>query len=381
VFNPLFYKEADMRFALYIVFSLSSFIFYASFVTPSTAASLELIGTTKIPSLLSFEKTDVGGLSALEYDPVKDEYYAQSDDRSERSPSRFYGLKIDYTDKTVSEPRVLGVTLLKNEQGQIYKKQEVDPESFRLLGHNRILWGSEGNIRVENYSPPAVRVAGLDGQEQVNIPLPPQIKTEGFSGTHGMRYNLGFEALTLDPTQPEKRAWTSNEGALLQDGDAPSQMKETPLRLFELDLERGEFTRQFVYMLDRVPDGNEKARGYRDNGLAEMLAVDSDTLITLERAFIEGKGYSIRLYETKLRGATDVAGCMALSLNCVYKPVEKKLLVNLEGKLENGVDIENLEGMTWGKPLPDGTKTLVFIADDNFAEKQVTQVAVFKYIP
>ncbi|MEM6840530.1 MAG: esterase-like activity of phytase family protein, partial [Cyanobacteria bacterium P01_C01_bin.120] len=40
--------------------------------------------------------------------------------------------------------------------------------------------------------------------------------------------------------------------------------------------------------------------------------------------------------------------------------------------------IDNLEGMTLGPPLPDGSATLWLISDDNFSDDQTTQVWLFR---
>lgn len=51
-------------------------------------------------------------------------------------------------------------------------------------------------------------------------------------------------------------------------------------------------------------------------------------------------------------------------------PVGKKLVVNLE---DLGIDPDNVEGMTFGPPLPDGRQTLILVSDNNFNSAQITQ--------
>ena len=41
-----------------------------------------------------------------------------------------------------------------------------------------------------------------------------------------------------------------------------------------------------------------------------------------------------------------------------------------------GIPIDNIEGMTFGPPLPDGRSTLVVVSDNNFSPFQFTQFVV-----
>jgi hypothetical protein len=41
-----------------------------------------------------------------------------------------------------------------------------------------------------------------------------------------------------------------------------------------------------------------------------------------------------------------------------------------------GIPIDNIEGMTFGPPLPDGRQTLVIVSDNNFNPGQFTQFIV-----
>ncbi len=53
-----------------------------------------------------------------------------------------------------------------------------------------------------------------------------------------------------------------------------------------------------------------------------------------------------------------------------YDPMGKNLVVNLE---DLGIDPDNVEGMTFGPPLPDGRQTLILVSDNNFNSAQITQ--------
>ncbi|MGL5508961.1 MAG: esterase-like activity of phytase family protein, partial [Microcoleaceae cyanobacterium] len=57
--------------------------------------SIEVLGVKTFPTGFQYENTEIGGLSGITYDRQADIYYAISDDRSTKAPSRFYQLKID----------------------------------------------------------------------------------------------------------------------------------------------------------------------------------------------------------------------------------------------------------------------------------------------
>jgi hypothetical protein len=81
----------------------------------------------------------------------------------------------------------------------------------------------------------------------------------------------------------------------------------------------------------------------------------------VERSFASGVGFAIRLYWTSTRGATDVSGEDALT--GTETPMRKKLLFDFT---TSGTDADNVEGITWGPVLPDGSRSLVLVSDDNF---------------
>ena len=45
-----------------------------------------------------------------------------------------------------------------------------------------------------------------------------------------------------------------------------------------------------------------------------------------------------------------------------------------------GIYTDNIEGVTFGPLLPNGHKTLLFIADNNFSNLQKTQLLLFEVI-
>ncbi|MCZ3114931.1 esterase-like activity of phytase family protein, partial [Acinetobacter baumannii] len=88
---------------------------------------------------------------------------------------------------------------------------------------------------------------------------------------------------------------------------------------------------QYVYPLDAIPAAPAPGRS-ADNGVTEILAIDDNRLLTLERAGVQGADGTfttyVRLYQIDIRGATDVRGLDRLA-GASYVPVQKRLVQNL----------------------------------------------------
>ncbi|MGP4005041.1 esterase-like activity of phytase family protein [Streptomyces sp. 4N124] len=183
--------------------------------------------------------------------------------------------------------------------------------------------------------------------------------------TAGVRNNQALEGLTLSPDG--RKVVTVTENALVQDGPAAGLTAKSPSRLLVADRATGKPQAEHVYEVDPISDaptaplpapvGTYSA----DRGVTEILAINGTDYITVERSFASGVGFAIRLYWTSTIGATNVDGKDALSGD--EKPMRKKLLYDFT---TSGTDADNVEGITWGPTLPDGSRSLVLVADDNF---------------
>ena len=76
--------------------------------------------------------------------------------------------------------------------------------------------------------------------------------------------------------------------------------------------------------------------------------------------------------------ATDVSTLTGLHQRKDYKPITKKLLLNMD---DLGRYIDNVEGITFGPILANGNKSLILIADNNFQKDEKNQVFLFEVIP
>jgi len=336
---------------------------------------VELIGEALFATGEQFAETEVGGLSGLVYDKANGIYYALSDDRSQRNPARFYTLGIDLRDGTLDEGDVAfqSVTTLLDESGVPYAENAVDPEGLALTGNGILFVSSEGNVDAEPMVPPFIREYSKTGEVVSDIPLP-AIYLPNAERTSGVRNNLAFEnlALSLDG----RTLWTAVEGALVQDGPIADLESGSLVRVLQIDLASKQPLHEYVYVTDPIPQAPVPAGGAADNGLVDLLPLDSSgTLLTLERAYAQGVGNSVRLFQAQTSGALDVLGQESL-FNAeagvpfeMDPPVAKTLLADL-GEL--GATLDNFEGMTFGPRLPDGRQTLILVSDNNFNDTQQT---------
>ncbi|MGD1701440.1 phytase [Dapis sp. BLCC M229] len=344
-----------------------------------TVTDIEFIGDAEFATGFNFAGTEVGGLSGISYNKDSGIYYSISDDRSENNAARFYTVDIDLSDGSLDNGDVAftNLTNLLNEDGVLFPQNSIDPEGIVFNGENLFI-SSEGNVN--NGIAPFVNEFSLAGEQLNELPIPDKFLPNA-DGTQGIRNNLAFESLTITPN--ERFLYTATENSLVQDGEISTLENEGTSRIIKYDLETGEPVKEFLYIVDPIPDAPIPEDGFADNGLVELLALDnSDTLLALERSFASGVGNNIRLYEIQLQNTTNIQGFNSLinpsdpngELFDVDAVAEKRLLLDFA---ELGITLDNDEGMTFGPVLPDGSQSLVVVSDNNFNDSQRTQFLGF----
>jgi 3-phytase len=330
--------------------------------------------------------TPLGGLSGITYDAVNDRYYAISDDRSQVAPARFYTFTAN------SEITFTSVTPLKDTNGNFFATNSLDPEGIALTNNGTVFISSEGEVnptagRVTN---PFIKEFSLTtGQEVASLLIPSKflpvvqdtngngVVDAGDTQTSGVYNNLAFESLTITPDQ--KTLFTATENALSQDGLKASLTSGSPSRILQYNLVTGQPEKEYLYITDAIAESPNPSTGSSDNGLTDLLAIDNrGTLLALERSFAQGVGNTIKIYEVSLQGATDISFSDSLkNLSAeqlaAIAPAQKRLLLNLNDlNLPNGTD--NIEGITFGPKLADGSQSIVLVSDNNFNQSQFTQI-------
>ncbi|MBW4419237.1 MAG: esterase-like activity of phytase family protein [Myxacorys californica WJT36-NPBG1] len=342
--------------------------------------SLEFLGSYTLDTK-AFKDTAVGGLSGITYDRQQDQFYAVSDDRSDRAPARFYTLKlqIDTTSKppSLKQVDVQDVTLLKDENGKTFPAKTIDPEGIALSQTGSLFISSEGVVK--EGVPPFIGEFDLKtGQLRRKLPIPERYLPDDSKPIQqrGIRDNLGFEALTvsLNGTAAEpSRLFTAVESPLIQDLEAPAPQRISRNRLLHYLIEgnRATIIAEHVYPLEPKPTA------VLDHGLTEMLSIDqAGHFLSLERTF-GLSGFNVKLFQTATGTATDTTEIESLRGDMKDLQIARKRL--LLDMADLGITIDNLEGMTLGPRLPDRSPSLVLVSDDNFNTfTQVTQVLLFR---
>jgi hypothetical protein len=343
----------------------------------STPPRLRLIGEKTLPHRMKFKGTTVGGLSGIDHDPVRGTWVALSDDRSERDPARFYTLDLALRTAEL-DVQLRDVHALQQPGGRPYPSRKqggdvADPEAIRLLPNGNLLWTSEGDGALG--LSPALREARADGSHVRDFEIPASLRFGGATGT-GPRNNLTLEGLGLTPDG--RGAWASMENALQQDGAMPQVgAPGGPCRFTLFDLGTDKATRQVAYVPDAIPASPIPPGSFSDNGVSEILMADAHRMLVLERAFMMGRGLSMRLYAIDVREASDTLAQDRL-VPGAFVPARKTLLADFA---QLGLSrLDNTEGMCWGPRLASGARTLVFVSDDNFNPLQVTQFAACEFL-
>ncbi|HSM14551.1 MAG TPA: esterase-like activity of phytase family protein, partial [Thermoanaerobaculia bacterium] len=333
--------------------------------------SLDWIGEAAVERVGERAGEPVGGLSSLVWDESSGEFLVVSDDRSEEGPARFYRLRVDLSDGRLDDGDVhlVGRLEMTGPDGRPFPRRGLDPEGLALAA-DALYLGSEGEAKVGL----APFVAELDRQGRWRRALPLRDRFLPLAdGSRGVRDNLGFESVAISPDG----AWlfAAAENALVQDGPATDAGVPSPARLLRWRLDRpDQLPEEFLYRVEAVRSTPPVPTALRVNGLVDLVGLSATRLLALERQYVVGSGIEVRLYLVDLEGASEVSERDGL-LDPELVPVRKWLLLDLA---DLGIRLDNLEGVSFGPELPDGRRSMVLIADDNFnPDEQVSQVLAF----
>lgn len=345
---------------------------------PTLTPHLRLIGTATVATGSRFDGTVIGGLSGIDYSPERDEYLLISDDRGSDGPARVYFARLHYDASGLAPPVFTGVQAPQDASGQPFPsgwwpRREVDrpdAEAVRWLPDaSGWVWSSEGDFS-RGYGP-QVRVNRLDGRHLRDIALPASFAPS--DDDRGPRRNGTLEGLTLSPDG--RTLWLSMELPFKQDGEsATPSAAGAPVRFTAINLATGQPLRQIAYQPDAVPH-TRRLPGPQINGVSEILMDGAHHLLVLERSYSAGAGFGARVYRIDARSGSDTLALDALT-PANHRTAPKTLIADLAAL---GLDLDNIEGMTWGPRLADGACVLVFVSDNNFMPFEVTQFIAARY--
>lgn len=347
---------------------------------------LRLLDVNIIPHNFTYENTLVGGLSGIDYNSKTNQYYIISDERSATSPARFYTADIDIQNNKIASVNFTSVHTLKQAGGHTFPSikenavRAADPESIRYNPvKNTLVWSSEGDKAVRNgaavLQDPFVYEIDVKGNFLDSFLIPSHLRMK--AGEAGPRTNGAFEGLTFDKNF--NALYVSIEEPLFDDGPrADVDIPGAPVRITKFNTATRKPIAQYAYLLDAVARKPLLADAFRVNGVPEILWYDENKLLVMERSFTMGiLSSTIKIYLTDYSNATDVLNRANLIKKAAYQPMSKRLLLNSDS-LSQFTD--NIEGMTFGPKLPNGNRSLILIADNNFQKIQKSQVFLLEVV-
>ena len=365
-----------------LVSVLTLFVLMTSFVSPVLAqdrvflnVSLDFVAASQLPQQKLGTPVEV---SAITYDRQRDRLYALCNNPNQSAPVRFCTLKLTF-DPTADSTKIgfqvdIETITLTNNNSQ-HTQGTIDPGGIAVTPQKTVFISSDvtGDSIV-----PAVQEFDLSsGRLLTSLPIPKRYLPDAINNntrTRGIQDNLGFTSLTLNPTgtipasgEPI-RLFTATESALVQDKLPGEAGAKSRLLHYLIGYGPPVLIAEHLYLLDPSPSDATS------NGLVELLALDQGGhFLSLERSK-SPSGFSAKLFQMTTGGATDTSRIDSLKgpINGI-QPVKKKLVLDLR---ELGISLSNLQGMTFGPRLPDGTRSLLLVGSN--PAQRVTQFLLFR---
>ena len=374
-----------LLFVIMVLFTLSCATTKHPTQTTANISSLKFLGVYEIPFNLQYNNTTVGGLSGIDYDTKNNLYYLISDDRSDKNPARFYTANIFFTQSGIDSVVFISVSNLLQPDGNVYPNNKQypyhtpDPEAIRYNPVTRqLLWSSEGERIVKANDTvlenPSIIFIHPNGKYIGSFNLPGNLIMHATE--KGPRRNSVLEGMSFADNY--KTFFVNAEEPLYEDGPGADVTENNAfIRIYKFDAGSRKNTAQYAYKLSPVAYPAIPVTAFKINGVPEILSIGNNKLLIIERSFSSGRtACTIKLFIADLNGATDISR-MTLKNNDDFTPAAKKLLLNMD---DLGIYTHNIEGVTFGPLLPNGHKTLLFIADNNFSAVEKAQVLLFEVV-
>ena len=325
-----------------------------------------------------------GGLSAIDYTGKENLYVVLSDrgagDGAASFPCRFHYVELKLNPENRSIDFKLDRTaMLKDASGKsltgslsqlkAWDKAErcpsYDPEGIRSLGDAGVVISDEYGPFIDQFA--------SDGRHIKNFALPASFQLSeklNPAFTQGAFSNRGLEGIAISPDG--KTIVGAMQGPLVQDGRIEkNKCLGVWTRWIVIDAASGT-SRQWAYKLD-----NEST------GISEVLAVDSNRFLVLERDSNAGDAAKIkRIYLADASGATDITQVQSMRQGPPEATVviRKTLLIDLLNPAYGFAGSnapEKPEGITWGPKLSDGRRLLMLCFDNDFEPANPTIFVAF----
>ncbi|MDO8681021.1 MAG: esterase-like activity of phytase family protein [Acidobacteriota bacterium] len=338
---------------------------------PTLPLALTWLGEFTRPSasvypLLS-DSARFGSVSGLALDTTSGQWIGAIDDRDS---TRVAWLTIEFGGGRlqVTPTRLMALTPGPGVADRVAR--ESDLEAIVALPDGTFLMGEEGHVLDGEVWQPAILHVTRDGVVLGVTAYPGNFSITDDPG-RGLRDNQGFESLTR---MPSGRVIAGLEQPLKQDGEPTSFTRPAAGRLIAFERRGSEWQPgiEWRYMISPTPrlDGFPQICSDGENGLVDLLALTETTLVAMERACLldaagEHSANAVQLFTVELIGN-----------EARKRPLLD--LAKLAPKLSPAIArLENFEALAFGPTLPNGTRTLLVVSDDNFRATQKTSFLLF----
>jgi hypothetical protein len=332
--------------------------------------SLTYLADYQLPQT-EFKDTTVGGFSSLTYDRSRDRLYALASD----SP-RVYTLALTSpTGSTVSSHPNSNLRTIVIES----VTPLLDSEPSAPITGTGIALTPRGTVFMvgEQQSPlvpPRLSEFKLgSGTWQQNLPLPQQYgaPSEKNKPPLGIQPHQGLKALAINAEGD--RLFTATEAPLAQDLPPFGTAAPRYSRLLHYWIAEPEplLISEHLYPLDSP---TEDCQG---PSLTDIVPIDNaGHFLGLERTYSSTKGYGATVYQFVTGVATDTSQIRTLPADTSgVAPIMKRPLLNLD---RLPIPLQNLEGMTLGPYLADGSQSVVFASNNGLQDQSPSQFLLLR---
>ena len=345
---------------------------------------LSLIDQYEIPHDQIFRETKIGGLSGIDYDKENDVFYLISDDRSIYNTARFYKAKIHLNKNKIDSIQFLNTVSIKGREDKEFSNWKtspffsIDPEDIRYNPiDNYFVWCSEGEKLIMDEKAilqnPSIYLMDSSGKYVSEFKMPQNLKMK--LAEKGPRRNGVLEGITF--SNDYQTIYASIEEPLYEDDEKPNAARGAFVRIFQFDIKSKKNIAQYAYELDPVAYQATPKGASESNGISAILHAGKNKLLIVERSYASGRAPStIKVFFGDLNYGTNVQNLYSLRDDKLsFKKIPKRMILNMD---DLDMHIDNIEGVSYGKTLPNGNKTLTFVSDNNFSKNQKTQILIFE---
>lgn len=346
-------------------FNVPSGIAFAQLAEPQSQVAPAVpaeAATTRAEALQRKVDGDFGGISGVAYDASTGLLYGLSDSTN----LRIFVMTVDLSAQSL---RVGPETVLPlvDAAGVPIPIWTLDPEGL-AIADGELLVASEGYVNREPRVDPGIFRFGRDGRLLGSLPIPSYYLPRGETG---VRHNLAFEGLSVSPDGDSLLAAMERDLAQDKDCEASTGCLVRILR-YRREGDGWQVVGEYFYRTD--------SSVVSSLGLSELLWVNDDAALTLERGFERLDDGStlqtIRIYQITLPDR--------LSQSEGQEPLPKRLVLDLDSVKDRFSEgfrrLDNYEGLSLGPQLPNGDRTLLVISDDNYSNQQRTSLLAFRIV-